>query len=227
MKTLTILFCLLFSVSLALPAQTTEEQSNTLMEALKQGRKETVLPLFRKLLKQAPEQAETCFRLYTEEGTSLHMLLAEELIDFYRTRHDYDKAYTLCRELLDLRPQDVSLIAACADLQFQAGHLPEAVALYERVLTKDSAHVQAHIFLGNYHYWQGERARKVLDEEYSKLPSPTRMQYANYRNNLSLLLTTYYAHAKQHLQSVLHTFSSTEAAKTLQAIEELEEKFGE
>ena len=49
----------------------------------------------------------------------------------------------------------------------------------------DANNLQANIFLGSYYYLQAEREKKKLEDDYKKITSPTRMQYARYRNGLS------------------------------------------
>ena len=84
--------------------------------------------------------------------------------------------------------------------------------------------LQANIFLGNYYYLQAERKKKTLEDNYKKIVSPTRMQYASYRNGLSDVFANGYDKAKNYLQKVLQLFPSTEAGKTLERIKILEKE---
>ena len=68
-----------------------------------------------------------------------------------------------------------------------------ALKTYEKVLMLDSDNLQANIFLGNYFYLQAEKERKKLDDDFKKITSPTRMQYARYRNGLSDVHTNSYS----------------------------------
>lgn len=82
----------------------------------------------------------------------------------------------------------------------------------------DADNLQANIFLSNYYYLQAERDKKELEDDFRRIFSPTRMQYARYRNGLSEVLSTGYDRAKLYLQKVLQLFPSTEAVKTLDKI---------
>ena len=102
------------------------------------------------------------------------------------------------------------------------GKEKDAVNLCEKVLMLDANNLQANIFLGNYYYLQAEQAKKKIEEDYKKISSPTRMQYARYRNGLSDIFSTRYVRAKSYLQKVLQLFPSTEAGKTLEKIKKVE-----
>lgn len=80
----------------------------------------------------------------------------------------------------------------------------------------DANNLQANIFLGSYYYLQAEREKKKLEDDYKKITSPTRMQYARYRNGLSDVYSNVYSKAKDYLQRVLQLFPSTEAGNTLE-----------
>ena len=64
--------------------------------------------------------------------------------------------------------------------------------------------------------------KKKLEDDYKKITSPTRMQYARYRNGLSDVYSNVYSKAKDYLQRVLQLFPSTEAGNTLEKIRKLE-----
>ena len=102
------------------------------------------------------------------------------------------------------------------------GKEKDAMKTCEKVLMLDANNLQANIFLGNYYYLQAEKDKKKLDDDFKKITSPTRMQYARYRNGLSDVYTTNYSKAKNYLQRVLQLFPSTEAGKTLEKIKRVE-----
>ena len=62
----------------------------------------------------------------------------------------------------------------------------------------------------------------IPEEDYKKITSPTRMQYARYRNGLSDVFTNSYGKAKAYLQRVLQVFPSMEAGNTLEKIKKME-----
>lgn len=141
-----------------------------------------------------------------------------------KAAHRYEQACLLYQRLLQRYPGDLSLLSACAETQLLCGNEEAAAKLYRQVLQHDDCHLQACIFMGNYHFLRAEKTKKRLDEEYRQLPAPTRMQYARYRNALADLLATDYAQARAYLQRVLQQFPSAEAAETLKRIKTMEEE---
>lgn len=102
------------------------------------------------------------------------------------------------------------------------GQEKNAVKFHESALALDPNNLQANIFLGNYYYLQAEQDKKQLDEDYKRIGTPTRMQYARYRNSLSEVFSSGYTKARSYLQKVLQLFPSTEAGKTLEKIKKTE-----
>lgn len=207
-----------------LPAQTSQMLLKRLAEIVKQNNSDEALHLFRQLKAASLEQAMAFCLQQAQTGGNLQRALETEVIDTYKLRCDYADAYAFCRKLLDNRPNDIELICDCAELQFLGGHNLEAVALYERVVNMDETHIEANIFLGGYHFLQGEKARRNLAADYLKLTSPTRMQQAAYRNEYILILSTSYTKAKFYLRQALRTSSSVEVMKILEKIEAAEKK---
>ena len=148
--------------------------------------------------------------------------LAQTLAARYKASRHYDKAYLFDKEFLQRYPEDVPALVACAEAEMMRGEEKDAVKTYEKVLLLDADNLQANIFLGNYYYLQDEKEKKKIEEDYKKIASPTRMQYARYRNGLTDIFTNNYTKAKTYLQRVLRQFPSTEAGKTLEKIKTLE-----
>ena len=113
-------------------------------------------------------------------------------------------------------------LVSCAEMEMMRGKEKDALKTYEKVLMLDADNLQANIFLGNYYYLQAEKDKKKLEEDYKKITSPTRMQYARYRNGLSDVFTNSYGKAKTYLQRVLQVFPSMEAGNTLEKIKKME-----
>ena len=107
-------------------------------------------------------------------------------------------------------------------MELMRGKEKDALKTYEKVLKLDADNLQANIYLGNYYYLQAEKDKKKLDDDFKKITSPTRMQYARYRNGLSDVFTNNYTKAKAYLQRVLQLFPSTEAGRTLEKIKKVE-----
>ena len=67
-------------------------------------------------------------------------------------------------------------------------------------------------------YDKAYQEKKKWETDYKKISSPTKMQYARYRDGLSKLFATGYEKARNSLQKVVLRFPSTEAQKTLDKI---------
>ena len=127
------------------------------------------------------------------------------------------------REFLQYHSEDVPALVSCAEMEMMRGKEKRCrQKLMKRVLMLDANNLQANIFLGSYYYLQAEREKKKLEDDYKKITSPTRMQYARYRNGLSDVYSNVYSKAKDYLQRVLQLFPSTEAGNTLEKIRKLE-----
>ncbi len=60
-----------------------------------------------------------------------------------------------------------------------------------------------------------EQEKKKLETDYKKIPSPTKMQYARYRDGLSKLFSTGYEKARNSLQKGCLTFSVNGGSKDI------------
>ena len=119
---------------------------------------------------------------------------------------------------------NVECLEACAEMQVCRGQEKDALRMYEKILQLEADNLAANIFLGNYYYLTAEQEKKKLETDYKKLSSPTKMQYARYRDGLSKLFTTRYEKARNSLQKVILRFPSTEAQKTLDKILRIEKE---
>lgn len=223
MKKLLLFFLLL---SLSFPIRLCAQQGEGLLpkvaEALAGDKDDYAVSLFRQSLARDIAAAEMFYWTQVGKSSAVAPRLAAELAAGYKEQRNYDKAYLFYKEYLQYHPDDVPALASCAEMLLMRDKGKEAVRLYERVLTLDPDNLAANIFLGNYYYLQAERERQKLDADYRKISSPTRMQYARYRNSLSALFSDSYLRARQHLQAVLRSFHSTEAGRTLEKIKQVE-----
>ena len=224
MKTLTLLIFgfLLFPMSLS--AQSVDVLLQKVSEALSAGKDDYAVSLFRQAAGAGTEQTEMYYWTNVEKNSAVAPRFVRELAAYYKDKRNYDKAYLFYKEWLQYNPEDVSGLVACAEMQMMRGETKDALKLYEKVLTLDADNLQANIFLGNYYYLQAEQKKKTLEDNYKKIVSPTRMQYAGYRNGLSDIYSNGYSKAKGYLQKVLQLFPSTEAGKTLERIKKLEKE---
>lgn len=108
-------------------------------------------------------------------------------------------------------------------MQVCRGQEKDALRMYENILKLDADNLAANIFLGNYYYLMAEQEKKNWKVT-TKLSSPTKMQYARYRDGLSKLFATGYEKARSSLQKVVLRFPSTEAQKTLDKILRIEKE---
>lgn len=227
MKTLTLLFFGFLLCPASLSAQSADVLLQKVSEALSAGKDDYAVSLFRQAAGAGVEQAEMFYWTSIGKGSAAAPRLVRELAVYYKDRRNYDKAYLFYKEWLQYYPEDVSGLVSCAEMQMMRGEARDALELYEKVLTLDADNLQANIFLGNYYYLQAELEKKILEDNYKKIASPTRMQYARYRNGLSDVFSNGYGKAKGYLQKVLQLFPSTEAGKILERIKRLEKEMND
>jgi tetratricopeptide (TPR) repeat protein len=222
MKTLALLFFLSLVNPLVLLAQSAGDLLPKVSEALSEGKDDYAVSLFRQAAAAGVDQTEMFYWTNVDKNSSVASRLINELATYYKKKRNYDKAYLFYKEYLQRYPEDVPALVSCAEMEMMRGKEKDALKTYEKVLSLDADNLQANIFLGNYYYLQAEKDKKKLDDDFKKITSPTRMQYARYRNGLSGIFTTNYSKAKTYLQRVLQLFPSTEAGKTLEKIKRVE-----
>lgn len=224
MKTLTFLLSFIIAFPFALSAQKAEELLPKVSAALAEGQDDYAVSLFRQSADGGAEQTEMFYWTQVDKGSAVAPRLVSELAACYKDKRNYDKAYLFYREYLQYHPEDVPALVSCAEMEMMRGKEKDALKTYEKVLKMDGNNLQANIFLGNYYYLQAESDKKKLDDDYKKISSPTKMQYARYRNSLSDIYANNYSKAKSYLQRVLQLFPSTEAGRTLEKIGMIEKE---
>ncbi len=222
MRTLTLLFSFMVAFPFVLSAQSAGELLQKVSAALSEGQDDYAVSLFRQSVKAGADQTEMFYWTQVEKNSAVAPRLVNELATYYKHKRNYDKAYLFYREFLQYHSDDVPALVSCAEMEMMRCTEKDAEKTYENVLILDANNLQANIFLGNYFYLQAEREKKKLEDDYKKITSPTRMQYARYRNGLSDVYSNGYAKAKDYLQRVLQLFPSTEAGNTLEKIKKLE-----
>ncbi len=222
MKILTLLLSLILSFPFALSAQSVGDLLHKVSTALIEGKDDYAVSLFRQAVSLGADQPEMFYWTHVDKTSTVAPRLAKELATYYKSERNYDKAYLFYKELLQYYPNKITVLVPCAEMEMMRGKDKDAVELYTKVLKLDPDNLQANIFLGNYYYLQAEQDRKVLDDEYHKISSPTRMQYARYRNGLADIFSTNYTKAKMYLLKVLQLFPSTEVGNTLEKIKAVE-----
>ena len=222
MRVLTLLLYICLAFPVGLSAQSAGNLLQKVTEALSAGKDDYAVSLFRQAADAGADQTEMYYWTSVDKTKDVTPRLAQQLAVRYKSLRNYDKAYLFYKEILQYRQQDVPTMVACAEMEMMRGQEKNAVKLYENVLTLDANNLQANIFLGNYYYLQAEQDKKKLEDDYKKINTPTRMQYARYRNGLSDVFTSGYAKARTYLQKVLQLFPSAEAGKTLDKIKKTE-----
>lgn len=180
--------------------------------------------LFARAVKENEEEAEDFFWFRVDSTCPSRKEMALHLAEHYRMARNYEKAVIFYTELVKLAPANADYLSGCAEMEVMNGREKRAFDLYQRVLEVDSDHLAANIFTGNYYYFVSSRKKKMLDEEYSKLQTPTRMQFAEYHNRLENLFDTGFKKARTYLEKVVRFFPSSEIKKTLHQIERLEKQ---
>lgn len=74
-----------------------------------------------------------------------------------------------------------------------------AVACFEKVLSLDAKNYDALVFLCNYHFLIGKKVLDLIETPYLSHESPTRMQVAQYNEDLTSIYEKYYSKAERYL----------------------------
>lgn len=222
MRTLTLLFTFLLSFPLALSAQSAEEVLQKVSAAMAAEQWEQAVGLFRQAIQLNADKSEMFYWTSVDKSGGVCVKMVQELASHYKNIRNYDKAYLFCKEVLQKIPNDVTWLATCAEMEVYRGKEKDALQTYQKVLSLDANHLAANIFVGNYYYLMAEREKQQLMRDYKKISSPTRMQYARYKDGLNKLMTDGYGKAKGYLQNVVRQFPSAEVKKTLEKIKKME-----
>ena len=222
MKTLTLLLFSLFSLPLMLNAQTADEMLHKVTAAIEAGQHGQAVSYFRQAISLNIDRSEMFYWTSIDKISEISSKLSNELALAYKKNRNYDKAFLFYKELSQKDPDNVDYLEAVAEMQVCRGQEKDALRMYENILKLDADNLAANIFLGNYYYLKAEQEKQQLMRDYKKINSPTRMQYARYKDGLSRLMTERYGKAKEYLQNVVRQFLSTEVMKTLEKIRKLE-----
>jgi hypothetical protein len=222
MKALSSLFVILLFFPAALFSQPVDETLQKVSEAIADKRWDQAGNLFREAVSLDATKAEAYYQKEVQKTCEACPSMAFELATYYKANRNVEKAYTFYKELTELVPHDVKYLSSCAELEVLRGNEQEALGLYQRILNIDKDNLAANIFVGNYYYFIADKEKGLLDKNYAKYKAPTRMQYAQYHNQLEQIVISDYAKAKTYLAKVLQLFPSTEIKKTLDKISQVE-----
>lgn len=224
MRTLTTLFLFLFSLPLMLNAQSVDEMLQKVSTAIEAGQQGQAVSYFRQTISLNIDRTEMFYWTRVDKSSEIGSKFATELALAYKKNRNYDKAYLFYKELLQKNPTNVDCMEPVAEMLVYRGEEKDALRMYEKILQLEADNLAANIFLGNYYYLMAEREKKQLETDYKKISSPTKMQYARYRDGLSKLFSSGYQKARSSLQKVVLRFPSTEAQKTLDKILKIEKE---
>ncbi|WP_321519967.1 hypothetical protein [uncultured Bacteroides sp.] len=207
---------------MSLKAQTAEQIIPNISNALAQQHWEEASNLFRLAVDKDLFKAEKFFQEEISPDCPARTEMIHQLGFYCKGSRNYEKAYDYYKELVELRPREVIYLISLADLEVILGKENDALKTYDKILSIDSNNLAANIFIGNYYFFIADKEKRTLDSEFKKMQSPTRMQYANYRNELARLVTTEFEKAKTFLEKVVRQFPSVEAKNTLDKIHAVE-----
>lgn len=205
-------------------AQTAGEMLQKVSAAMEAGQQGPAVSYFRQAIGLDIDRSEMYYWTNVDKNSQISPKLANELSTAFKKKRNFDKAYLFYKELLQKSPENVDCLEDCAEVQVCRGQEKDALRMYEKVLQLDADNLAANIFLGNYYYLMAEREKSKLENDFKKIPSPTKMQYARYRDGLSSLFANGYEKARVSLQKVILRFPSTEAKKTLDKILNIEKE---
>lgn len=218
----TILLFFFTLLSLSLSAQTAEQILPNITNALAQQHWEEASNLFRLAVDKDLYKSEKFFHEEISADCPARTEMIHQLGFYCKGSRNYEKAYDYYKELIELRPHEVIYLISFAELQVILGKENDALNTYEKILLIDNNNLAANIFIGNYYFFLADKEKRTLDNDFKKMESPTRMQYAKYRNELARLVSNEYDKAKTFLEKVIHQFPSVEAKKTLDKIQAVE-----
>lgn len=224
MRALTFLFFSLFSLPMMLNAQSVDELLQKVTAAIEAGQHSQAVSYFRQTIGFNIDRTEMYYWKDVDKSSEISSKLATELAIAYKKNRNYDKAYLFYKDLLQKTPDDVDCMEAVAEMLVCREQEKEALRMYEKILKMEPDNLAANIFLGNYYYLMAERDKKQMEADYKKITSPTKMQYARYKDGLSKLFSSSYVKARTSLQKVIQRFPSTEAQKTLDKIMRIEKE---
>ena len=147
MRTLTIFFISLFSLPLALNAQSVDEMLQKISAAIEAGQNGQAVSYFRQTIPLNIDRTEMYYWTNVDKNSEISSKLATELALAYKKKRNYDKAYLFYKELLQKDPNNVDCLETCAEMQVCRGQEKDALRMYEKILQLDADNLAANIFL--------------------------------------------------------------------------------
>ena len=161
MRTLTIFLISLFSLPLALNAQSVDEMLQKVSAAIEAGQNGQAVSYFRQTIPLNIDRTEMYYWTNVDKNSEISSKLATELALAYKKKRNYDKAYLFYKELLQKDPNNVDCLETCAEMQVCRGQEKDALRMYEKILQLEADNLAANIFLGNYYYLTAEQEKRI------------------------------------------------------------------
>ena len=117
MRTLTIFLISLFSLPLALNAQSVDEMLQKISAAIEAGQNGQAVSYFRQTIPLNIDRTEMYYWTNVDKNSEISSKLATELALAYKKKRNYDKAYLFYKELLQKDPNNVDCLETCAEMQ--------------------------------------------------------------------------------------------------------------
>lgn len=146
---------------------------------------------------------ENMLLMMKQQQPWLKSLINRYLLNYYLFRHDSEGVIAVTGELLEQLPDNMDFLKARGDALFEVGRERESVEYFNRMLEIDDKNLDAYIFLGIYNFWKGSLEMKKINNEFNRLVTPTRMQYASHRKKQRDLLDTRFAASEKYLEKAL------------------------
>ena len=113
MRVLTLLLYICLAFPVGLSAQSAGDLLQKVTEALSAGKDDYAISLFRQAADAGVDQTEMYYWTSVDKTKEVTPRLAQQLAVRYKSLRNYDKAYLFYKEVLQYRPQDVSIMVAC------------------------------------------------------------------------------------------------------------------
>lgn len=107
--------------------------------------------------------------------------------------------------ILSLVGSSAASAQSVSDLMLQGKRLLEqnkadsAIVCFEKILTMDNKNYDALVYLCNYHFLAGQRVLDKVETVFLAHESPTRMQVAQYNEDLIAIYKSYFSRAEKYL----------------------------
>ena len=154
----------LFSLPLALNAQSVDEMLQKISAAIEAGQNGQAVSYFRQTIPLNIDRTEMYYWTNVDKNSEISSKLATELALAYKKKRNYDKAYLFYKELLQKDPNNVDCLETCAEMQVCRGQGKRCFAYVRKKYCNWMRIIWLLIsFLGNYYYLMAEQEKSKLE----------------------------------------------------------------